>query len=72
MTTHYQHLLSNTKLFPWPSTKNGQGFFIPCLNTIEMTKIGMSAALRCHKHRAKARVAVRDGLMGVWFYLPPL
>ena len=66
MTT--QHLLSNTKLFPWPSVKTGQGFFIPCLNTAEMTKLGMGAALRCRVFNAKAHVAVRDGLIGVWFY----
>jgi hypothetical protein len=68
MTTNYQHLLSNTKLFPWPSTKKGQGFFIPCLNTHEMTKLGMSAALRSRVFNAKAHIAVRDGLIGVWFF----
>ena len=66
MTT--QHLLSNTKLFPWQSTKTGQGFFIPCLNTAEMMKVGLSAALRSRVFNAKATPAVRGGLIGVWFY----
>ena len=66
MTT--QHLLSNTKLFPWPSVKTGQGFFIPCLNTTEMRKFGLSQALQQRVFNAKAYVAVRDGLIGVWFY----
>ena len=63
-----QHLLSNNKLFPWASTKTGQGFFIPCLNTTEMVNIGLNAALRARVFNAKAMPAVRDGLIGVWFY----
>lgn len=66
MTNH--HLRFNTKLFPWASTKTGQGFFIPCLNTEEVKKLGMSAALHSRAFNAKAYVAVRNGLIGVWFY----
>ena len=54
--------------FPWKKIEKGQGFFIPCLNTDEMTKLGMGAALRCRVFNAKAHVAVRDGLIGVWFF----
>ena len=57
-----------SKLFPWPSIKVGQGFFIPCLNTDEVRKFGLSQALQQRVFQAKAHVAVRDGLSGVWFY----
>jgi hypothetical protein len=46
----------------------GQGFFIPCLNTAEMRKFGLSQALQQRVFQAKAHVAVRDGLIGVWFF----
>jgi hypothetical protein len=46
----------------------GQGFFIPCLNTDEMRKFGLSQALQQRVFQAKAHVAVRDGLIGVWFF----
>ena len=57
-----------SKPFPWPSIKVRQGFFIPCLNTDEMRKFGLSQALQQRVFQAKAYVAVRDGLIGVWFY----
>lgn len=57
-----------SKPFPWPSIKVGQGFFIPCLNTEEMRKFGLSQALQQRVFQAKAVTAVRDGLIGVWFY----
>ena len=57
-----------SKPFPWPSIKVGQGFFIPCVNTTEMRKFGLSQALQQRVFHAKAVTAVRDGLLGVWFY----
>lgn len=57
-----------SKPFPWPSIKVGQGFFIPCINTEAMRKFGLSQALQQRVFQAKAIPAVRDGLIGIWFY----
>ena len=59
---------SYERLFPWPSVNKGQGLFVPCLNTEEVRKAGLSEALRHRLFDAKARTGIRDGRLGVWFY----
>ena len=54
--------------FPWARVKKGEGFFIPCLNTTKVRKSGLNAALPLRIFDAKAYPAVKDGLIGVWFF----
>lgn len=61
--------MSSTKLFPWSKLREGQGFFIPCLD-VETTRIrGLVEAQRQDVRKARALPAIRGGLIGVWFYL---
>ena len=57
-----------SNLFPWSRLEKGQGFFVPCLNTEEVRLAGLNEALSQRVFGAKAYPAIRDGLMGVWFY----
>lgn len=59
---------SYSRLFPWQSVERGYGFFVPCLNTNKVREAGLQAALHHRVFDAKARVGIRDGLVGVWFY----
>lgn len=58
----------SSTLFPWQSVNRGQGFFVPCINTEEVRLAGLNEALRQRVFGAKAYVAVKDGLSGVWFF----
>ena len=60
-----------SNLFPWSSVERGQGFFVPCLNTEKTRQAGLNAALTQRIFGAKAYPAIKDGLMGVWFYRLP-
>jgi hypothetical protein len=62
---------SYTHLFPWLSVDKGKGFFVPCLNTEEIRDAGLKEALRNRVFDAKAKVGIRQGLMGVWFFRLP-
>ena len=55
-------------LFPWRRLEKGQGFFIPCVNAEEVRLAGLNEALRQRVFGAKAYTAIKDGLMGVWFF----
>lgn len=59
---------SYSRLFPWQSVSKGQGFFVPCLNTEEVRQAGLKEALRHRIFNAKAKVGIKNGLIGVWFY----
>ena len=59
---------SYSRLFPWQSVNKGQGFFVPCLNTEEVRQAGLKEALRHRIFNAKAKVGIKNGLIGVWFY----
>ena len=54
--------------FPWSRLKKGEGFFIPCLNVTKVRSAGLHAALPLRIFDAKAYPAIKDGLMGVWFF----
>ena len=54
--------------FPWETTEKGQGFFVPCLDTEAVREEGLKKAAFLHLFDARARVGIRGGLMGVWFY----
>ena len=66
MTNHSR----NRRLFPWSKLRKGQGFFIPCLATKQLKIEGLQAAVSQQILNAKAYPAIRDGLLGVWFYRP--
>ena len=55
---------SYSRLFPWSRVNKGQGFFVPCLNTEEVRQAGLAEALRHRIFTAKAKVGIRNGLMG--------
>ena len=54
--------------FPWSRLKKGEGFFIPCLAAEKVRQAGLNAALSFRIFDAKAYPAIKDGLMGVWFF----
>ena len=56
--------------YPWKRLKRGQGFFVPCLDTEAVKADGLQQALRYRLFIAKARVGIKDGLIGVFFHLP--
>ena len=57
--------------YPWNTLEKGQGFFVPCLDTDAIKTAGLNAALGHRVLDAKAKPAIKDGLMGVWFYRLP-
>jgi hypothetical protein len=61
-------MMNYSALFPWRRLEKGQGFFIPCVNTEEVRLAGLNEALRQRVFGVKAYAAIKDGLMGVWFY----
>lgn len=60
--------MNYSNLFPWSRLSRGQGFFIPCINTEEVRQAGLNEALRQRIFGAHAYTAIKDGLIGVWFY----
>lgn len=58
--------------YPWKGLERGQGFFVPCLDTDAIRREGLNQALKFRVFMAKAVPCIRDGRIGVWFYLPPL
>jgi hypothetical protein len=53
--------------FPWTNLKPGEGFFVPCLDVMEVRERGLLAAIP-HRIRANAKIVIRQGRLGVWFY----
>jgi hypothetical protein len=58
--------------YPWTKLERGQGFFIPCLDPEAVKEDGLKKAVFLHMFDAHAKVGIRGGLMGVWFYRTPL
>jgi hypothetical protein len=56
--------------YPWTELARGEGFFVPCLDTALVREMGLRAALKMKMKNARAIPGIRDGLIGVWFYLP--
>ena len=54
--------------YPWSQLKSGQGFFVPCLDPEAVKLDGLRKALKYRLFSAKARVGVKSGQLGVWFY----
>jgi len=54
--------------YPWTKVQRGQGFFVPCLDTEAVREEGLKKAVFLHILDAHAKVGIRGGLMGVWFY----
>jgi hypothetical protein len=58
--------------YPWTELERGQGFFVPCLDPEAVKEDGLKKAVFLHMFDAHAKVGIRRGLMGVWFYRRPL
>jgi hypothetical protein len=56
------------KLFPWDRLEKGDGFFVPALDTDEMTKAGLEAAVGMRVLDARAFPGLYNGCIGVCFY----
>lgn len=56
--------------YPWSNLKPGEGFFVPAIDTEKARELGLRAAV-AQRLRIKATPVIKDGLIGVWFYLPP-
>ena len=57
-------------VYPWDRLKRGEGFFVPAIDTEKARELGLRAAVG-QRLRIKAVPCIKDGLIGVWFYLPP-
>jgi len=55
--------------YPWSTLKPGEGFFVPAIDTEKARELGLRAAV-AQRLRIKATPAIKDGLIGVWFYRP--
>jgi hypothetical protein len=55
--------------YPWSKLKPGEGFFVPALDTEKARELGLRAAVG-QRLRIRAVPCIKDGLIGVWFYLP--
>lgn len=55
--------------YPWERLKHGEGFFVPAIDTEKTRELGLRAAVG-QRLRIKAVPCIKDGLLGVWFYLP--
>ena len=62
--------MQSSALFPWSRVERGYGFFVPCIDTEKTRQAGLNEALRQRIFGAKAYPAIKDGLMGVWFFRP--
>lgn len=58
--------------FPWDQISPGKryGFFVPCLDFERMREKGLRAAIP-YRVNAEAIPGIRDGKIGVWFYIKP-
>lgn len=57
--------------YPWQKVSRGEGFFVPSLDTAKTRQEGLVAAIHVRVSPARAIVAIHDGLIGVWFFIPP-
>jgi hypothetical protein len=48
--------------------EEGQGFFVPCLDTQAVKEEGLQEALRHRIFNAKAVIGTKHQKLGVWFY----
>jgi hypothetical protein len=64
--------MSLTVHYPWNKVERGQGFFVPCLDAEAVKEDGLKKAVFLRIFDAHAKVGIRGGLTGVWFYRPPL
>lgn len=56
--------------YPWSRLKPGEGFFVPAINTAAAQEYGLRAAVG-QRIRLKAVPCIKDGMLGVWFFMPP-
>lgn len=56
--------------YPWATLKPGEGFFVPAINTAAAREMGLRAAVG-QRIRLKALPCIKDGKLGVWFFIPP-
>lgn len=56
--------------YPWQKVSRGEGFFVPSLDTTKTRQEGLVAAIHVRVSPARAIVAIHDGLIGVWFFMP--
>ncbi len=52
--------------YPWKQLKQGQGFFVPCLDTDKIYEEGLKAAFAA-RVKGKAYVGIRSKQLGVLF-----
>jgi hypothetical protein len=57
--------------FPWKKIEKGQGFFIPCLDPEAVKVEGLKAAVRYRVFDARAKIGIKNGLLGVQFFRIP-
>ena len=57
--------------YPWAQLAKGEGFFIPCLDTAEVKREALLAALRLRLFDAVVVEGIFDGVIGVWSYRKP-
>jgi hypothetical protein len=55
-------------IYPWKQLKQGQGFFVPCLDTDKVYEEGLKAAIAA-RVKGKAYVGIFANRLGVLFVL---
>jgi len=58
--------------YPWHLVERGQGFFVPCLDAEPVIQAGLHKALGYRYFDARAKIGVKNGVIGVLFYRLPL
>jgi len=54
--------------YPWSQLEKGQGFFVPCIDPETVKIDGLRKALNYRLFSAKAKIGIKSGRLGVWFY----
>lgn len=56
--------------YPWANLKPGEGFFVPAIDTAAAREKVLRAAVG-QRIRLKTLPCIKDGKLGVWFFIPP-
>ena len=53
---------------PWPTLKDGEFFFVPCLDAIKAKNFWLPLGYEAGKNAPVAKIGVFRGMFGVMFY----
>ena len=53
---------------PWSNLRPGKGFFVPSLDPAKTREMLLRESVK-HRLPVEAVIGIKQGLLGVWFYL---